>query len=99
MRTWTFGIRHLKAAMVGNPTNIDNYLAQIEGDATAFVSTPPGTPGLDGMYPVAVANNRQVFEAVRQVLTEKPGPAVSRFDVSVPPGARGLLCKAGECDA
>lgn len=99
MRTWMYGIRHLKAAMAGTSNNIDQFMEQIEGDAIAYLNTPPGTPGLAGMYPVAVANNRQVFEAVRHFLVEKAGPAISRFDVSVAPGARGQLCTAGQCEA
>lgn len=99
MRTWLYGIENLKLVMEGAADDqLGGHLEQIWADAVAFVNTDDGAQGLESLYPIAVQNNRMVFEALRGFLSEQDATPVNHLDASLPPPVRGLLCEgANSC--
>lgn len=99
MRTWLYGIENLKLVMEGAADDqLGGHLEQIWADAVAFVNTDDSAQGLESLYPIAVQNNRMVFEAVRGFLSEQDTTPVNHLDASLPRPVRGLLCEgANSC--
>jgi len=100
MRTWRYGIENLRLALEGSQHNLDEYLVQIASDGDEFLQwTDKEMPGQTAItqFRIAVDNNRQVFGIARDFLAaQQPATPVDRMDASLPPPARGLLCR-GQC--
>lgn len=93
-KTWKFAIDHLQRATDGKlDQGTANFVSQIGQDLEAFESQMT-----EENFPVVMANNRQVFNALGSYLRAQPSDhKVDPSDPSLPNPMRGSLCGPGSC--
>lgn len=93
IRTWRFAIANLKIATDGVlDANTMQYVNQVAADTDAFASQIN-----EETFPVVVANNREVFNALLGWLDSQPKASIDPNDASLPNPLRGRLCGITSC--
>lgn len=91
--TWKFAIRHLQKATEGRlDAGTIQYVNQIAADTDAFLAQIS-----EENFPVVVANNRQVFNALYSWMQSQPKASIDPADKSLPAPLRGSLCGSKSC--
>jgi len=93
VNTWQFAIKNLKKAAGGKlDAGTLQYVSQIEADTNAFAAQMS-----DQNFPLIMANNRQVFNALNSWMESQPKAAVDPNDASLPAPLRGNFCGPVAC--
>lgn len=93
VNTWQFAIRNLKKA-AGSKLDAGTlqFVNQIEADTTAFAAQMS-----DQNFPLIMANNRQVFQALQSWMESQPKVEIDINDSSLPLPLRGSFCGPVAC--
>jgi hypothetical protein len=91
--TWQYAIKKLKEAAAGRlDAGTVQYVTQIEADTNAFAAQMS-----DQNFPLIMANNRQVFNALHTWMAGQPQVAIDPADLSAPLPLRGSFCGPVAC--
>lgn len=93
VNTWQYAIKNLKkAASQKLDAGTMQYVTQIEADTNAFAAQMS-----DQNFPLIMANNRQVFNALQSWMDNQPQVPVDPNDPSLPLPVRGGFCGPVAC--